>query len=99
MELPFCGGIQVITTPGHTDGHISLYLKKSKTLITGDALGCSEGILQPPIPKVTPDMKQAVQSLEKLLAFDINRVICYHGGAVEGAPKERIREIMNQANS
>ncbi|MEC1262459.1 MBL fold metallo-hydrolase [Bacillus swezeyi] len=99
MELPFCGGIQVIATPGHTDGHISLYLKKSKTLITGDALVCSEGILQPPIPKVTPDMKQAVQSLEKLLPFDINRVICYHGGAVEGDPKERIREIMNQANS
>ena len=28
-ELPFCGGIQVIFTPGHTQGHISLYLKNS----------------------------------------------------------------------
>ncbi len=26
-ELSFCGGIQVIFTPGHTQGHISLYLK------------------------------------------------------------------------
>jgi len=24
-ELPFCGGITVIHTPGHTPGHICLY--------------------------------------------------------------------------
>ncbi|MFN2745874.1 MULTISPECIES: MBL fold metallo-hydrolase [Bacillus] len=98
MELPFCGGIQVISTPGHTEGHVSLYLKKSKTLITGDALVCAEGRLQPPIPRVTPDMKQAIKSLEKLLAFDIKTVICYHGGAAIGDPKKRIREIIHQAS-
>ncbi|MEC3606758.1 MBL fold metallo-hydrolase [Bacillus glycinifermentans] len=94
MELPFCGGIRVIATPGHTAGHISLYLKKSKTLITGDALVSSEGVLQPPVPRVTPDMKQAIKSLEKFLDYDIDRVICYHGGVSEGDPKERIREII-----
>ena len=32
QELPYCGGIRIIHTPGHTPGHISLYLKQSKTL-------------------------------------------------------------------
>ena len=36
--LPFCGGITVIFTPGHTPDHISLYHHSTKTLITGDAL-------------------------------------------------------------
>ena len=34
----WCGGLEVIETPGHMPGHISLYLKDSKTLICGDAL-------------------------------------------------------------
>ena len=37
-ELPFCGGITVIHTPGHTPGHICLYIGQNKTLIAGDAL-------------------------------------------------------------
>ncbi len=38
QELPFCGTIRIIHTPGHTPGHISLYLKQSKTLIAGDSM-------------------------------------------------------------
>ena len=44
-ELPYCGGIKVIYTPGHTLGHICLYLKQSKTLIAGDLLSIKEGVL------------------------------------------------------
>ncbi|MFP3381467.1 MBL fold metallo-hydrolase, partial [Bacillus sp. SIMBA_069] len=45
QELPFCGGIRVIHTPGHTPGHISLYLKQSKILIAGDSMYSVNGIL------------------------------------------------------
>ncbi|WP_308737598.1 MBL fold metallo-hydrolase [Paenibacillus sp. AR247] len=37
-ELPICGGIVVIGTPGHTPGHISLYHRSTRTLIAADAL-------------------------------------------------------------
>lgn len=36
--LPFGGGITVIHTPGHTEGHICLYLNKNGILVAGDEL-------------------------------------------------------------
>ncbi len=41
--LPFAGGVTVITTPGHTPGHLCLYHQRSKTLIAGDALALVDG--------------------------------------------------------
>lgn len=80
QELPYCGGIRVIHTPGHTPGHISLYLKQSKTLIAGDSMYSVNGILGGIHPPTTLDMKAARLSLKKYLALDIASVVCYHGG-------------------
>lgn len=78
QELSFCGGIQAFLIPCNTFGHISLYLKQSKTLVAGDAMVVADGVLRRPIP--TLDMKTAIESLEKFLDLDIETVICYHGG-------------------
>jgi glyoxylase-like metal-dependent hydrolase (beta-lactamase superfamily II) len=91
--IPFAGGIQVIFTPGHTDDHISLYHQPSKTLISGDALTSQNGVLMPPDPNFTPDMDTALKSVAKLLPFDIETVITYHGGVVTERIKERLTEI------
>lgn len=80
QELPFCGGIHVIYTPGHTAGHISLYLKQSKTLIAGDSMYSINGQLQGIHTPTTPDIDSARRSLRKYLNFDIASVVCYHGG-------------------
>lgn len=95
-ELPYCGGIKVIHTPGHTPGHICLYLKKYKTLITGDALNAPEGQLQGPNPVFTYNMEEAVNSLKKLTQYDIQTAICYHGGVVNHNVNERIAELANK---
>ena len=63
--LPYCGGITVIYTPGHTPGHICLYLSQYKTLITGDALNVVNGELVGPNVEFTPDMDMAKKSLGK----------------------------------
>jgi glyoxylase-like metal-dependent hydrolase (beta-lactamase superfamily II) len=91
--LPYCGGIQIIFTPGHTPDHISLYHHPSKTLISGDALTSQEGVLMTPAPKHTPDWGTALKSVAKLLDLEIETVITYHGGIVEDRIKERLAEI------
>ncbi|WP_145147630.1 MBL fold metallo-hydrolase [Paenibacillus xylanexedens] len=80
QELPFCGGIRVIHTPGHTPGHISLYLMGSKTLIAGDSMYSVDGILGGVHGPTTLDIETARGSLKKYMALDISSVICYHGG-------------------
>ncbi|MDN4593890.1 MBL fold metallo-hydrolase [Polycladomyces subterraneus] len=92
-ELPFCGGITVIHTPGHTPGHISLYHQPSKTLIAGDALAVVDGQLVGPVPQYTLDMDVAIQSLKKLAQYDIEAVICYHGGLYRENVNRRIAEL------
>ncbi|SUV06151.1 MBL fold metallo-hydrolase [Priestia megaterium] len=91
--LPYCGGIEVIFTPGHTPGHVSFYLRKSKTLVAGDTLVLANGQLMEPVKQTTLNMDQAVQSLEKFLNYEIEHVICYHGGYFQGCPKEAILRI------
>lgn len=80
QELPYCGGIRVIHTPGHTPGHISLYLKQSKTLVAGDSMYSVNGILEGIHLPTTLNMNDARQSLKKYLDLDIESVVCYHGG-------------------
>jgi glyoxylase-like metal-dependent hydrolase (beta-lactamase superfamily II) len=96
-ELPYCGGITVINTPGHTPGHISLYHKPSKTLIAADAMIVEAGQLHGPIPEQSFDYKLAMHSLRKLTAYDIETVICYHGGIFSNNPNSRIAELAGLA--
>jgi glyoxylase-like metal-dependent hydrolase (beta-lactamase superfamily II) len=91
-ELDIAGGLIVIHTPGHTDGHISLYHPTSKTLIAGMTIRGPQ--LQGPNPMQTPDLDIAYQSLTKFVAYNIERVICYLGGMYESKTlNEEIAQI------
>lgn len=91
--LPYAGGIQVIETPGHTDGHVCLYLQQSKTLVAADAMYCVNGILGGTHEPTTLDVDTARRSLEKLLDFEIDSVICYHGGICNEDVSTQLREL------
>lgn len=91
--LPFAGGVEVIHTPGHTPGHICLYHKSTKTLVSGDALNLVGDQLSGPNPQFTHDLIAATESLKKLDRFDIETVICYHGGVYRGDANHRIAEL------
>jgi glyoxylase-like metal-dependent hydrolase (beta-lactamase superfamily II) len=95
-RLPCCGGIVVVHTPGHTPGHICLYLERTKTLVAGDALNVVEGRLTGPSPQSADDLSQAKRSLEKLAAYDIETVVCYHGGPYTGDVNAHIAELANE---
>lgn len=92
-ELPFCGGITVIHTPGHTPGHICLYLKHWKILIAGDILRVEGGLLIPAVESTNFDRDSNIKSMEKLMKYDIENVICYHGGLYKGNANNDIAEL------
>ena len=92
-QLPFCGGITIIHTPGHKPGHICLYVEQSKTLIAADALAVEDDKLILPPKSVNLDWRLARKSLDKLLEYDIETVICYHGGIWKGNASRSIAEI------
>lgn len=96
--LPYCGGITVIFTPGHTPGHICLYLNHSKILVAGDAMVVVEGELRGPNPRSAYDIDTAVKSLQKLTPFNIETVVCYHGGVYEDGASARIAELASASD-
>ena len=83
-HLDCCGGVEVISTPGHMPGHISLYAQTDKTIISGDALTTHEGKLMMANPQFTLDMPLALQSVKRLAPYDVKRVVAYPGGVFEG---------------
>jgi len=87
--FPWCDGMDILSTPGHTPGHISVYLREFKTLIAGDALVLEGGRLSIDAAH-TLDMQAARQSVAQFLDLDIQRLVCYHGGVLEEGVRQSI---------
>jgi glyoxylase-like metal-dependent hydrolase (beta-lactamase superfamily II) len=97
-RLEVAGGVRVVSTPGHTPGHISLYLERSKVLIAGDALTADGGTLHGPNPSMTLDLTTAAQSLSRLADLELNTIVCYHGGVVDEDAKGQLRRVVQGAS-
>ncbi len=69
--------LEVIHTPGHTEGSISLLEREKKLLFSGDCV-FDMGIGRMDFP--TGNARQMRQSLERLLRFDIEKIYAGHGG-------------------
>ncbi len=80
--LDWCGGCTIVGTPGHTPGHISVFVSQPKVMITGDAAALENGELVIANPQFTLDIKEAEESLHKIMASGAKRIICYHGGTL-----------------
>lgn len=77
------GPVQVIETPGHTPGHVSLYLSDAQLLIAGDAVIVAGNHLAPPRSDFTMDTETASRSIATLAEHDIEHALCFHGGYIE----------------
>jgi glyoxylase-like metal-dependent hydrolase (beta-lactamase superfamily II) len=97
-RLDLAGGIRVIFTPGHTPGHVSLYLEGPRVLVAGDALTAEEGHLNGPNPPVTLDMDEAAQSVKRLAELDVETIVCYHGGVVNEDANGQLNRVVEESS-
>ncbi|PEA93606.1 MBL fold metallo-hydrolase [Bacillus cereus] len=71
---------QIVATPGHTSGHISLYFPNLDCVITGDAAVQENSELVIANPNFCLDIEKAKQSLNRIKSFKAAEYYCYHGG-------------------
>lgn len=77
-------GLKILSTPGHTEGHISLFLEESKILISGDLLALEDNKLIIPYPKFAHDLADLKDSINRISGLNLDKIICYHGGEISG---------------
>ena len=93
--VPFCGGIEVIHVPGHSEGNCSYYLRRHKAIIGGDTIfGDPEGNLTPPPERYCLDVEQATREMRRLLEYDFDSFIYTHGKDIMKDAKRRVRELV-----
>jgi glyoxylase-like metal-dependent hydrolase (beta-lactamase superfamily II) len=92
--LQYCGGIEVIHIPGHSEGNCCYYLPKKRVMIAGDTIfGDEEGNLSPPPERYCLDVEQASRGIKRLLDYDFDTLLITHGKNVMRGAKERVKEL------
>jgi arylformamidase len=92
-ELPVLGGLRVVHTPGHTPGHIALYLPERGVLMAGDALQRRAAGLIPAARLVTADWFESLRSIEKLATLDFDILALSHFPPLCGRACENVRRL------
>lgn len=83
----WCGGCEILATPGHMPGHISIRSLNNAFLVTGDAAVVENGGLGVANPSFCLDLNAAERSLKNLLQYRCRRYLCYHGGPLDISPQ------------
>ena len=86
-------GLQVLATPGHTPGHISVFDPESGLLVAGDAMNSDGGRLLGPNPEFIADLDQANASLDTLPADSIHTILVGHGDPVTDNASTQLRDL------
>jgi glyoxylase-like metal-dependent hydrolase (beta-lactamase superfamily II) len=90
--LPPLGGLEVIHTPGHTPGSISLFSPEKKLLVVGDMLNNRHRDIIPPARMISTDFPQAMESVKRLAQLDFDTLCCGHGKPIVGGASTRVRD-------
>jgi glyoxylase-like metal-dependent hydrolase (beta-lactamase superfamily II) len=88
-EIPIAGGISVIHTPGHTEGHVVFLARKRGVVFVGDA---AANVLGLRLMIAYEHLQQGIMSLRHLCRYDFE-VACFgHGPPILQAAASRFRE-------
>lgn len=85
--------LDIIATPGHTPGHISVLDADGGLLVAGDALNGADGGVIGANPQYTPDMATANQSIAKLAGYTYETVVFGHGEPVTSGASQQVAAL------
>jgi len=88
-------GLEVIFTPGHTRGSISLLDASRSLLIAGDAANNESG-LRPMDDRYNVDPKQHRESIKKLAKLSFDIAIFGHGAPIKGRASTKFADLAKQ---
>lgn len=93
------GGLEVIHTPGHTPGSISLFQPERRILFCGDALFLAHPLsgksgLRLPPNLVTADPDRAYRSAEKIVGLEPEMLCPGHGRPLTSGAAGRLRRLL-----
>lgn len=90
-------GLEVIHTPGHTDGSLSFYKRQNLFMFVGDLVwGDNNGGVRPPSSAVTPDMEEAWNSIKKVSEFECNVMLPGHGNPIMPDATKKVKELLEK---
>ncbi len=85
------GGVQIVATPGHTAGHISLWQPVRRILIVGDVVMHMLGGIRLPFAAFTPDMDEDRRSLTRISQLDPELICFGHGAPLNGKNAAKLK--------
>ena len=77
-------GLDIIETPGHTAGHISVLDTVGGLLVAGDSLVGDNGGVIGSFPAFTASRVEADESVKKMATLEFDTVVFGHGNPIEG---------------
>ena len=90
------GGLEVIHTPGHTQGSISLFSRQNKLLIVGDALRKRRKTLHLPPKMASSDLTQALDSVKRIAQLDFG-ILCFgHGLPLSDDVHTKLQDLIEK---
>jgi len=91
------GPLLVVHVPGHTPGEVAFYHPRRKLLFSGDSVVEHKGRFTMPAGKFATSLPQAVQSLSRLRALDVDVVLPGHGVPVTKRVANLLDDLIQRA--
>jgi glyoxylase-like metal-dependent hydrolase (beta-lactamase superfamily II) len=88
------GRLQVLHTPGHTPGSISLWAEEEKAVFCGDNIGYSFSTLHVGMPWFTLDLLAQKASLSRYASLPVQLLLSGHGPVYRGDVAHQVRKLL-----
>ena len=91
------GPLTVVHLPGHTPGEVAFHHPERRLLFSGDSVVEREGRLTLPAPRFAANLSQAVRSLDRLRALEVETLLPGHGVPVTKGVRELLDDLIRRA--